>query len=80
MDRELGDTIPAFNQPADQHAHEVDITNLSALTSTLGGIRTWAEIGASTITCRDNLARTLRGEEVTAPMECNTRRTLDRPQ
>jgi NitT/TauT family transport system permease protein len=46
MDRELGDTIPTFNQPADKHAREVDITNLSALTSALGGIRTWAEIGA----------------------------------
>ena len=46
MDRELGDTIPTFNQPADKHASEVDITNLSALTTALGGIRTWAEIGA----------------------------------
>ena len=46
MDRDLGDTIPTFNQPADKHASEVDITNLSALTSALGGIRTWAEIGA----------------------------------
>ena len=46
MDRELGDAIPAFNQPPDRRAGEVDITNLSALTSALGGIRTWAEIGA----------------------------------
>ncbi|MGH6898516.1 MAG: ABC transporter permease [Geminicoccaceae bacterium] len=46
MDRDLGDTIPTFNKPADQHAREVDITNLSALTTALGGIRTWAEIGA----------------------------------
>ena len=46
MDRELGDTIPTFNQPADAVDRRVDITNLSALTSTLGGIRTWAEIGA----------------------------------
>jgi NitT/TauT family transport system permease protein len=46
MDRELGDTIPTFNKPTDQHAREVDITNLLALTTALGGIRTWAEIGA----------------------------------
>ena len=46
MDRELGDTIPTFNQPAGAADHRVDITNLSALTSALGGIRTWAEIGA----------------------------------
>jgi NitT/TauT family transport system permease protein len=46
MDRELGDTIPTFNRPADAADRRVDITNLSALTSALGGIRTWAEIGA----------------------------------
>ncbi|HEX2478222.1 MAG TPA: hypothetical protein VHK45_03015, partial [Geminicoccaceae bacterium] len=45
MDRELGDTIPTFNQPAATD-RQVDITNLSALTSALGGIRTWAEISA----------------------------------
>jgi hypothetical protein len=45
-DRELGDTIPTFNQPAADGERRVDITNLTALTSTLGGIRTWAEIGA----------------------------------
>ena len=45
-DRELQDTIPTFNKPAHGGEGEVDITNLSALTSTLGGIRTWAEIGA----------------------------------
>jgi NitT/TauT family transport system permease protein len=46
MDRELGDTIPTFNRPAEAADRSVDITNLSALTSVLGGIRTWAEIGA----------------------------------
>ena len=46
MDRELGDTIPTFNRPADAADRRVDITNLSALTTALGGIRTWAEIGA----------------------------------
>jgi NitT/TauT family transport system permease protein len=46
MDRELGDTIPTFNRPAEAADRRVDITNLSALTSALGGIRTWAEIGA----------------------------------
>jgi NitT/TauT family transport system permease protein len=45
-DRELQDTIPTFNKPAHGGESEVDITNLSALTSALGGIRTWAEIGA----------------------------------
>jgi NitT/TauT family transport system permease protein len=49
MDRELGDTIPTFNRPADAADRRVDITNLSALTSALGGIRTWAEIGAITL-------------------------------
>ena len=43
---ELGDTIPTFNQPAAAADRRVDITNLSALTSALGGIRTWAEIVA----------------------------------
>jgi NitT/TauT family transport system permease protein len=46
MDQELRDTIPTFNKPADGREGEVDITNLSALTSTLGGIRTWAEVAA----------------------------------
>jgi NitT/TauT family transport system permease protein len=45
-DRELQDTIPTFHKPAHAGESEVDITNLSALTSALGGIRTWAEIGA----------------------------------
>ena len=38
--------IPTFEQPAHAGEGEVDITNLSALTAALGGIRTWAEIGA----------------------------------
>lgn len=45
-DRELGDTIPTFDRRRDSAGREVDITNLSALTSALGGIRTWAEIAA----------------------------------
>src|SRR5262245_55441662 len=45
-DRELQDTIPTFNRPAHAGEGKVDITNLSALTAALGGIRTWAEIGA----------------------------------
>jgi NitT/TauT family transport system permease protein len=45
MADELRDTIPTFEQ-GDKHEGEVDITNLSALTSTLGGVRTWAEVGA----------------------------------
>jgi NitT/TauT family transport system permease protein len=45
-ERELQDTIPTFHRPAPAGAGAVDITNLSALTAALGGIRTWAEIGA----------------------------------
>jgi NitT/TauT family transport system permease protein len=45
-ERELQDTIPTFQRPAHAGDGEVDITNLSALTAALGGIRTWAEIGA----------------------------------
>jgi NitT/TauT family transport system permease protein len=45
MDSQLRDQIPTFEKSADID-RSVDVTNLSALTSTLGGIRTWAEIGA----------------------------------
>ena len=45
MDRELRDQIPSFAKPAAREDQAVTITNLSALTSALGGIRTWAEIG-----------------------------------
>jgi NitT/TauT family transport system permease protein len=45
-ERELQDTIPTFRRPAPAGEGAVDITNLSALTAALGGIRTWAEIGA----------------------------------
>jgi NitT/TauT family transport system permease protein len=45
-ERELQDTIPTFRRPAPAGEGKVDITNLSALTAALGGIRTWAEIGA----------------------------------
>ena len=45
MDRELRDQIPSFAKPAAKADQAVAITNLSALTSALGGIRTWAEIG-----------------------------------
>jgi NitT/TauT family transport system permease protein len=45
-ERELQDTIPTFRRPAPAVEGKVDITNLSALTAALGGIRTWAEIGA----------------------------------
>jgi NitT/TauT family transport system permease protein len=45
MDSQLRDQIPSFEKsPAVDRS--VELTNLSALTSTLGGIRTWAEIGA----------------------------------
>jgi NitT/TauT family transport system permease protein len=45
MDSQLRDQIPTFEKsPAVDRS--VELTNLSALTSTLGGIRTWAEIGA----------------------------------
>ena len=37
---------PDLHRPAHAGEGEVDITNLSALTAALGGIRTWAEIGA----------------------------------
>ncbi|MGH6916726.1 MAG: ABC transporter permease [Geminicoccaceae bacterium] len=45
MDSQLRDQIPTFEKSAGVD-RSVDLTNLSALTSTLGGIRTWAEIGA----------------------------------
>jgi NitT/TauT family transport system permease protein len=45
MDSQLRDQIPTFEK-APAVDRSVDVTNLSALTSTLGGIRTWAEIGA----------------------------------
>jgi NitT/TauT family transport system permease protein len=45
MDSELRDRIPSFGARAGTGDRTVAITNLSALTSTLGGIRTWAEIG-----------------------------------
>jgi NitT/TauT family transport system permease protein len=45
MDSQLRDQIPTFEKsPAVDRS--VELTNLSALTSALGGIRTWAEIGA----------------------------------
>jgi NitT/TauT family transport system permease protein len=44
MDSQLRDQIPTFDKsPAVDRS--VELTNLSALTSALGGIRTWAEIG-----------------------------------
>ena len=46
MDHQLRDQIPTFEKPAAAADQSVELTNLSALTSTLGGIRTWAEIGA----------------------------------
>ena len=45
MDSQLRDQIPTFEKSAEVD-RSVELTNLSALTSTLGGIRTWAEIGA----------------------------------
>ncbi|MGH6942632.1 MAG: ABC transporter permease [Geminicoccaceae bacterium] len=45
-ERALEDTIPTFNLSARSGTDEVDITNLSALTTALGAIRTWAEVGA----------------------------------
>jgi NitT/TauT family transport system permease protein len=45
MDSQLRDQIPTFEKTAAVD-RSVELTNLSALTSTLGGIRTWAEIGA----------------------------------
>lgn len=48
VDRELGDKIPSFDKkPA---AGGVDISNMSGVASVLGGIRTWAEIGAILLT------------------------------
>ena len=44
-DRDLRDNIPEFKKK-DAVEQQVDITNLSALTSSLGGIRSWAEVGA----------------------------------
>jgi NitT/TauT family transport system permease protein len=44
MDSQLRDQIPTFEKSSGDSS--VELTNLSALTSTLGGIRTWAEIGA----------------------------------
>ncbi len=44
-DQDLKDNIPEFGKK-DAAGQDVDITNLSALTSSLGGIRSWAEIGA----------------------------------
>ena len=45
MDSELRDQIPRFEKPAARADRAVAITNLSALSGALGGIRTWAEIG-----------------------------------
>jgi NitT/TauT family transport system permease protein len=45
MDRELRDQIPSFEKPAAKADQAVALTNLSALSGALGGIRTWAEIG-----------------------------------
>jgi NitT/TauT family transport system permease protein len=45
MDSELRDQIPSFGPAGGKADRSVALTNLSALTSTLGGIRTWAEIG-----------------------------------
>ncbi|MEM7023515.1 MAG: ABC transporter permease [Pseudomonadota bacterium] len=45
MDSQLRDQIPTFEKSGDAD-QSVELTNMSALTSTLGGIRTWAEIAA----------------------------------
>ena len=45
VDSELRDRIPTFEKQGGKADQAVDLTNLSALTATLGGIRTWAEIG-----------------------------------
>jgi NitT/TauT family transport system permease protein len=45
MDSQLRDQIPTFEKSS-KVDQSVELTNLSALTSTLGGIRTWAEIAA----------------------------------
>jgi len=44
MDSQLRDQIPTFEKST--AVDRVELTNLSALTSALGGIRTWAEIAA----------------------------------
>jgi NitT/TauT family transport system permease protein len=44
MDSQLHDQIPTFEKSSGDSS--VELTNLSALTSALGGIRTWAEIAA----------------------------------
>jgi NitT/TauT family transport system permease protein len=43
MDRQLRDQIPTFDKPASSVDQAVAITNLSALSGALGGIRSWAE-------------------------------------
>ena len=45
MDSQLRDQIPSFEKPAARDDQAVALTNLSALSGALGGIRTWAEIG-----------------------------------
>jgi NitT/TauT family transport system permease protein len=45
MDSQLRDEIPTFEK-SPVVDRSVELTNLSALTAALGGIRTWAEIGA----------------------------------
>jgi NitT/TauT family transport system permease protein len=45
MDSQLRDQIPTFEKAAAVD-RSVELTNLSALTSALGGIRTWAEVAA----------------------------------
>jgi NitT/TauT family transport system permease protein len=44
MDSQMRDQIPTFEKST--AVDRVELTNLSALTSALGGIRTWAEIAA----------------------------------
>jgi NitT/TauT family transport system permease protein len=43
MDSQLRDRIPSFEKPASSADQAVAITNLSALSGALGGIRSWAE-------------------------------------
>jgi len=45
MDSQLRDQIPSFEKPAARDDQAVALTNLSALSGALGGIRTWAEVG-----------------------------------
>ena len=45
MDSQLRDQIPSFEKTAAKADQAVALTNLSALSGALGGIRTWAEIG-----------------------------------